>query len=116
MSPVGIPRDHGKKSGLLSKFWDFNFNPINLIRFAHKMGRLDKALTDYCNQRTLIRSEEEKTILKEFMKQSVLRAQSSESAITYILNSNKFARSPLIDDFDSLTIPALILFGDDDWM
>lgn len=116
LSPLGIPRDSGKSSGLKAKLWENNFNPINLIRWADRLGRLDKSLTDYCNQRTLIRSDDEKSVLKEFMKQSILRPQSSEVAITHILTPNKFAKFPLIDDFTNLSLPILILFGDDDWM
>lgn len=68
-------------------------------------------------QRTLIRDEQEKTLFKNFIKQSVLRPASSEACITYILNQRKFAVEPIIDDLPSLKdIPILVIFGDDDWV
>ena len=70
LSPVGVPKKPSKKSfKFRNVIWQTGFNPVNVIRMANKIGRLDKALTDYVNQRTLIRTEEEKSIFKEFMKQ-----------------------------------------------
>jgi len=78
------------------------------------LGRVDTFLKKWAQRR--ISSDEERSLVIEFLKQSLLRPQSSERAILHIADHRNFAKEPLIDEIPQLEMPYRIIFGEHDWM
>jgi hypothetical protein len=75
LSPIGIPKEpeNFKKSktfgkGFKNMLWNSHMNPVSIARAANSIGRIDQELTKYISERTLIRSDTEKELFKDFMK------------------------------------------------
>eukprot|EP00002_Diphylleia_rotans_P002753 TRINITY_DN11780_c0_g1_i1.p1 TRINITY_DN11780_c0_g1~~TRINITY_DN11780_c0_g1_i1.p1 ORF type:complete len:374 (+),score=76.28 TRINITY_DN11780_c0_g1_i1:55-1176(+) len=125
VSPVGIPplpHDFEQRQQNLPflwkafrQLWDWNYTPQGIIRGFGPAG--PGLVRKYVDARFAhVLDEEARNILINYLYHTGAQTASGEYALNTILMPGAYARNPLHDRFQGVTVPTMFLYGSHDWM
>lgn len=101
---------------ILTKLWEFNFTPLNIVRMFGPLSGKVIAIWVY-NRFSNIENQSELFDICNYITSIFTERGSGEYALNGILGPGSLARLPLIKRVPKyMKIPVLLLYGENDWM
>ncbi|ODV88965.1 hypothetical protein CANCADRAFT_53297 [Tortispora caseinolytica NRRL Y-17796] len=100
--------------GWLGYLWEKNVSPFTFVRIAGPIG--PRLVSGWSSRRFSQLNESLAQALHDYSYRIFSAKGSGEYALTYLLAPGAFARRPLIDRVNRLTVPSVWMYGENDWM
>ncbi|KAJ1934403.1 hypothetical protein FBU59_005709 [Linderina macrospora] len=99
--------------GVAMSLWERNYTPQWLVRMAGPYGR---RLINFYVTKFAFLSDKERADLAAYAYHISVLPGSSEYALGNILKPGAFARRPLVNRMQGLTVPTTFMYGQNDWV
>ncbi|KAI8086614.1 Alpha/Beta hydrolase protein [Halteromyces radiatus] len=94
--------------------WDHNITPMSIVRMIGPFGA--SLVNTYTSRRFAHLTTEEQHDLYDYIYQITSSTGSGEYALAAILSPGAYARKPLFHRLAKLKVPAVFIYGTQDWM